>query len=158
MSTVNDRIDELELAMQDMPPVDCPVTHNFIPGFYIRTITMPSGILVTSQIHNTEHPYHVSKGVFYVKINEGEWEMIEAPYSDVTFPGTRRVIYIEQETIFTTFHPILDSEQPAYMLEEEVTEAVEKIAARIIMPHENKLLEGTIKNNVVTKSIQNENY
>jgi hypothetical protein len=158
MSVISDRIDELEFAMQDMPPVDCPVTHNFIPGFYIRTVTMPTDVLITSRIHNTEHPFFVSKGVAHVKVNDGEWEEIAAPYAGVTFPGTRRVLYIESECVWSTFHFISDDEQPELMLEEEVTMAVERIAERIIVPHENKLLGGVVKNNVVTKVIQNENY
>jgi len=156
MSSINDRIDELEAAMQGLPPAECPVEHNFIPGFYIRTVRMPAGSLITSQIHNSEHPYHVSKGITYVKINEGGWERIEAPYSGVTFPSTRRVLYNETDVVFSTFHQIDESEQPAGLLEEQVLAAVEKIGERIILPHVNKLLGGTMKQNKLIKANNDE--
>jgi len=158
MSNATENIDQLELAMQEAEPVNCEVTHSFVPGFYVRTVVMPAGALITSLIHNTEHPYFVSEGVANVMINDELVETIEAPYAGVTFPGTRRVLYIVETCKWVTFHPILDSEYPAQMLEEEVSEAIEKICERIITKHENKLLGGVIKNNVVTKVIQNENY
>lgn len=150
MSTVNDRIDELEYTMRnEMPPVECPVIHSFSPGFYIRQIFMPAGTLLTSQIHRTRHSYQVTKGVALVKINDEEWETIEAPFVGITEPGTRRLIYIDQDCTWTTFHSILESEQPEFMLEEEISEAVDRIGERIIEPHINELLGGQVKNNTI---------
>lgn len=154
MVNINDRIDELELALQDAPPVDCPVTHSFTPGFYVRQIFMPTGTMITSQIHNARHSYQITKGIACVKVNDDEWEILEAPFVGITEPGTRRVLYIQEDTIWTTFHPILESEQPAFNLEEEITEAVEKIGKRIIEPHVNELLGGIIKNNIITNKTE----
>ncbi len=158
MKTTNDRIDELEAAlMENYPLVDCPVTNSFVPGFYIRTVEMPAGAVITSMIHNTTHPYHITSGKALIKINDDDWDEIEAPFSGVTYPGTRRILQIVEDMVFTTFHPILDSEQPEHLLEEEVSEAVERIGKRILLPHENKLLGGEVKNNVIRKSIENDN-
>ena len=87
-----------------MEQVNCPLIHRFTPGLYIREIFMPAGSLIVSKIHKTCHPFIVSKGVVHVKINDGEWKRIEAPYSDTTQPGTRRVLYVEEDTIWTTIH------------------------------------------------------
>lgn len=151
MNNIDDKIDELELAMQDYTPVNCPLTHVFTKGLYSRTIFMPRGTLVTSLVHNSEHQFVVSMGIALVKIKEGEWERIEAPYFGKTFPGTRRILYIESDCLWTTFHPI--DICPKDDSEEAVAEAVRLIEERIIEPHENKLLGGIIKNNIITPII-----
>ena len=63
------RIDELEAALQSYEPVHCPVKHRFTEGMYIREIFMPAGTLLTSKIHNTEHPYTISLGTAAVQID-----------------------------------------------------------------------------------------
>lgn len=149
MST-NDRIDELEEKMlESCPVVDCPLTHNFVPGYYIRTIFMPAGTLITSQIHNTKHCFNVSKGIVDVRVNDEEWVRLEAPHWGVTQPGTRRVLVIAEDAIWTTFHAILENEQPAFLGEQGITEAVEKITNRIIEQRKNNLLGGVLKNNKI---------
>lgn len=149
------RVHELEEAMQDYPPVNCETTHNFIPGFYIRTIYMPKDTLITSQTHITEHPFFVSKGKLKVLVNDGEWEEIEAPYAGVTFPGTKRVLVIIEDCVWTTFHPIPDEEQPASQNEEEIEVAVQKIWDRIIDHVQNPLLSAELVNNKKLQTIQN---
>jgi hypothetical protein len=129
------RIDELEAAMvENLDLVECPVTHVFTEGLYTREIFMPAGSLVTSKIHKTEHPYVLSKGKLLVCIDKGEWVEMVAPYTGVTKPGTRRVAYIIEDTIWTTFHANPD----------DLTD-LDEIENLIIEEHENPLLSN-IKN------------
>jgi hypothetical protein len=103
---MHDRIDELELVMlSNLVPVECPLKHTFTKGMYSRQITMPAGALITSKIHRTQHQFIVSRGRASVLVAGGEWVTIEAPYAGVTEPGTRRVLKIHEETVWTTFHP-----------------------------------------------------
>lgn len=129
------RIDELEAAMvENLDLVECPVTHVFTEGLYTREIFMPAGSLVTSKIHKTEHPFVLSKGKLLVCIDKGEWVEMVAPYTGVTKPGTRRVAYIIEDTIWTTFHANPD----------DLTD-LDEIENLIIEEHENPLLSN-IKN------------
>jgi hypothetical protein len=129
------RIDELEAAMvENLDLVECPVTHVFTEGLYTREIFMPAGSLVTSKIHKTEHPFVLSKGKLLVCIDKGEWVEMVAPYTGVTKPGTRRVAYIIEDTIWTTFHANPD----------DLTD-LEEIENLIIEEHENPLLDN-VKN------------
>ena len=89
---------------------------------------MPKDSVITSKIHKTEHPFIVSKGVVSVSIDAGEWQLIEAPYSGITKPGTRRILWVHEDTIWTTIHANPDNEN-----ENEIEE-------RIIEKHENPLL------------------
>lgn len=133
-------IDELEaLIIQESDSlIDAPLIHRFTDGMYIREIYMPAGSLWTSKIHKTEHPFVVSLGKAAVSIDATEWENIEAPYTGITKPGTRRVLYIIEDCIWTTFHRIegMKSEYN-YLSKEEIEEIVEKIEDKILEPHIN---------------------
>lgn len=97
-------IDRLEEEASKLEQVELPVSHVFTPGLYARTIYMPAGVKLTSRIHLMEHPFLVSKGVFSVWDASTGWVRISAPYMGITKPGTRRVLEIHEDTIFTTFH------------------------------------------------------
>lgn len=129
------RIDELEAVMHEcFPAIECPVEHKFTEGMYIREITMPAESLVTSKIHKTEHPYVLSKGKMLVSIDGGEWTLLEAPFTGITKPGTRRIAYVIEDCVWTTFH-----------LNPNNTENVDEIEEMIIEKHDNPLLNN-IKN------------
>lgn len=154
--SVNDRIDELEVALIDnFELYEMPVVHRFTPLLYCREIFMRAGLLVTSMIHNSTHQFIVSQGVFDVKINDGEWQRIVAPYHGITYPGTRRILAIHEDCVFTTCHVILESEQPKGDSEEEIKKAVDRIIDRITIYHENSVLGCEVRNNEILKSIEN---
>lgn len=129
------RIDELEAVMaSNYPAVECPLNHLFTEGLYIREVSIPAGSLVTSKIHKTEHPFVVSKGKALVCIDKGEWMAVEAPYTGITKPGTRRVVYVIEDMVWTTFHANPDN----------LTE-IEEIEDLVIEKYDNPLLHD-IKN------------
>ena len=97
-------MDELEAALVEYPKAECPVTHRFTPGMYIREIHIPAGTMLTSATHLTEHPYVLSQGVAYVTTQDGKREVLTAPHTGITQPGTQRAIYAEEDIIWTTFH------------------------------------------------------
>ncbi len=153
--TNDERIDELEHEMlQNFPTIQCQVEDLFSEGLYTRTIYMPKGSFITSLIHKHEHPYIVSKGIASVWI-EGKEVVLEAPFRGITRAGTRRVLFIHEATIWSTVHrvPFLTGYEND-LPEEEKKEIVDKIYHYIIEEHQNELLGGTVRNNVVTKSIQ----
>lgn len=129
--TIDTRLDDLEMKMLSSPDkIDLPLIHYFTPGLYSREIYMPAGTLVVSKIHLTQHPFVISKGSVSVKIREGEWELLEAPYTGITYPGTRRVLYIQEDCIWTTFHAT--DIAPVDGSDEEIAKAVAAIEDRII--------------------------
>jgi hypothetical protein len=130
-STTN--IDELEAALAAGGVADCPVIHRFTPGMYVREIHIPAGTIGTSMEHRTEHPFVISKGCIHV-ISESEGKVVyEAPYCGITQPGTRRVLYAETDTIWTTFHATEETD-------------VDKIGEAILEPHVNPLLPESLLN------------
>lgn len=129
-AVVHDRFDHLELAMlaSGEPMRDFTVSHVFTPGLYVRTILMPAGSLLTSRIHKTRHPFVVLAGRAEVYIPGIGTQMIEAPYFCVTEPGTRRLLYIHDDCVWSTFHPLVADEDG----EVDETRRLEMIEERII--------------------------
>jgi hypothetical protein len=99
------KVESLIDMMKGLPTViEMPLVHRFTPGMYIREIHMPKGALVVSRIHRTEHPYVISKGRVVVWVENVGMVRLQAPYTGITQPGTRRVLYILEDCIWTTFH------------------------------------------------------
>jgi len=128
-SAMHDLVDRFEESIvgSGLPLAQFPVVHRFTPGLYIREIFMPAGSVLTSKIHKTEHPFVISKGVVSVWTAEGGTVIMKAPHTGVTKPGTRRVLFVHEDTMWTTFH-----------VGEE--ENVEEIEDRIIEPRVNSRL------------------
>lgn len=107
------KIDALEDWLLDQPEVqrELPVKHIFTPGLYAREVYMFQGALGTTNIHLTCHPFVISQGVVSVWTDETGWQLIRAPFTGITKPGTRRVLYIHEDTVWTTFH-VTDETDP----------------------------------------------
>ncbi len=122
-------VDRVEAELVKMEETDMPVTHRFTPGMYVRQIFIPARTLLTSKIHKTEHPYVISQGDISVWTKEGGAVRLRAPHTGITKPGTRRILFAHEDTIWTTFH---------------VTEErdVDRIEMMIIEKRENLFLEG----------------
>lgn len=146
--SANDKIDIFEQGMiENLELVDCPLKHTFTDGMYVREIFMKARLIITSKIHKTTHPFNISKGKVLVWTDEEKSVILEAPYSGVTKPNTRRVLYIIEDCIWTTYH---------CRSEEEITP--EQIEARIIEPHINPLIGNKyweeiemLRNNLIEK-------
>lgn len=111
---------------------------------------MPKGVegkvnLITSRVHNTFHPFFVLKGkVAVYSDNDGEI-VIEAPYSGITTPDTRRVLKIIEDTVWVTVHAtdIVPKDDSVEAIEYAANEVAEQVLAK----HENPLLGGHFVNN-----------
>ena len=125
MKLKKNSIDKLEAVITSNEPVDCPIVHRFTTGMYIREMFAPAGTLLTSKIHLTEHPFIVSKGKLSVWHGKKRID-IEAPYCGITKKGTRRVMFIHEDTVWTTFHAT-DKKTP------------KEVEDEIIQPHTNTI-------------------
>lgn len=93
-----------EAELLKLPQIDCPLTHTFAPGVYIREIFMPKGAFILGHEHKTEHVNIVTQGVVRVMI-DGVVEEISAPHTFISGPGIRKVLYIVKDTKWITIHP-----------------------------------------------------
>ena len=101
---LQDRIAEL-IAGGAMKSVedDCVLTHYFTDGAYARELKMPAGALIVGKIHKHAHLNFITTGKVAVATEFGE-EIFTAPHTFVSLPGTKRVVYILEDTTWTTVH------------------------------------------------------
>lgn len=96
-------IDSLEQQMFTLPQIPIETTHHFSKGIYAREIFIPKGTLLTGKIHKTEHLNICSKGEISVMTEDGV-KRITAPFIMNCRPGTKRVGYAHEDTVWTTIH------------------------------------------------------
>lgn len=81
-----------------------PERHIFTPGLYIRELRAPAGSVITSRIHTTEHPWVMSAGHASVYSDEDGPMDVRAPAFGITRAGTRRMAFVHEDMVWTTFH------------------------------------------------------
>lgn len=120
-------IDLIEIVLTMFPAADLPPLEVFLPGLYIRQLEIPAGTLGTSKIHRTKHPFIVQSGDISVWTLRSGCQRFRGPHSGITVPGTRRVLYAHEDTVWTTIHPT-DLKDP------------DEIEQLLIEPHYNQFL------------------
>jgi len=104
----NDPLDVVQWALEQLPGTECPLQHKATPGLYTRTIAMPAGAWVVSKLHQTHHQYMITEGLVRVWTRETGWNELGAIFHGETLPGTRRLLRVMENTVWTTFHPLPD--------------------------------------------------
>ena len=89
--------------MKALPQVECPLTHSFAPGVYIREIYMPADTVVIGQVHKTEHFNIILKGSVRLIMN-GKVHELQAPCTFASGAGVSKVLNILEDTIWQTIH------------------------------------------------------
>lgn len=102
-------------------PEAYPLRHHFAPGAYAREILIPAGELVVGKIHRHAHVNVLSHGRALVATPDGESEVLVAPYTFVSQPGTKRAVFAIDDVVWTTVHVTDETD-------------LEKIEAAIIAP------------------------
>ncbi len=88
----------------DVGPAACPVQHHLAPGAYGREMTLPAGLVVVGKIHKHAHINVISKGRVQVFTEQDGVLELAAPCTFVSSPGTKRVVHVLEETVWTTVH------------------------------------------------------
>lgn len=96
--TEND-LQALETALCSVPQADCPVTHHFGPGVYIREVHLPAGAAVIGHAHRHEHLCVMLKGRLTLIGMDGGNREISAPATFMSRAG-RKVAVIHEDVIF----------------------------------------------------------
>ena len=89
---------------RDVGPASCQVKHHFAPGSYGREMTLPAGLVVVGKIHKHAHINVISKGRVQVFTEQEGVLELAAPCTFVSSPGTKRVVHVLEETVWTTVH------------------------------------------------------
>lgn len=98
------KVDIIEQAIMELPPINWEPVHRFSKGLYAREQSMPRGWVITGVAHRTEHFSVLSKGAMMVWTPFEGSKMVEAPYTFHAKPGTRRVAIVLEDLVWTCFH------------------------------------------------------
>jgi hypothetical protein len=116
------KIMNLEEAMLKSPGSvrEFPLKHSFADGMYVREISVPKGYIVVTKIHKYSHPCFILKGKCLV-LSENGIKTVTCPHSMITPAGTKRIVYVIEDTIWATVHKT--NETDLDLIEKEVIAA-----------------------------------
>ena len=80
-----------------------PLKHTFADGVYVRQMDMKAGSAVVGAIHNHLHVWFLLTGKLNIATEKSIEEFI-APCYVLAEPGSKRVIYAVEDSIFVNVH------------------------------------------------------
>lgn len=92
-----------EAEMKLQPQVELRVEHDFSFGVYARTVYIPKGVALTGHIHKYQNLNILIKGKMSVLVND-QMQTIEAPFKVISPPGTKRIAWALEDSIWMTIH------------------------------------------------------
>jgi hypothetical protein len=96
-----------------------PLKHTFADGIYVRQMSMKQGTMVVGAIHKHLHVWFLLTGRIAVATEDVIEEYISPCYVVAT-PGTKRVIYANEDSIFVNVHKNPTNTQDISYLEKEI--------------------------------------
>lgn len=105
-------INTVEEALLKLDQIDkYEVDHYVMPYVIARQARLPAGSIITTERHRHWHPYIITYGNVSV-FNEQDGSIkhitaFDAPgghFCSLTEPETRRLIFVREDTLWTTFH------------------------------------------------------
>lgn len=111
-----------------------PVKHTFAGYIYTREMFIPKGGLLTGRIWFDEFPVILSKGEIIVISESTGVKTMKAPFSFVSMPGDKRVIFAKEDSVFTTIH-----HNPERITDKDIL--LDKLSCVTYQEYEKHLLE-----------------
>lgn len=99
-----------------------PLKHTFADGIYVRQMSMGKDTLVIGAIHNHLHIWFLMSGHITVATEDTSEEYV-APCYVVSTPGTKRVIYANEDSMFVNVHKNPTNCEDIETLEREIVSA-----------------------------------
>ena len=96
-----------------------PLKHTFADGIYVRQMDMKADSLVVGAIHNHLHVWFLLTGHLAVSTEDAIEEFV-APCYVVASPGSKRVIYAMEDSIFVNIHKNPENIKDIEKLEKEI--------------------------------------
>ena len=96
-----------------------PLKHTFADGIYIRQMDMQADSVIVGAIHNHLHAWFLLTGHLAV-VTEDTTEEFVSPCYVLATPGSKRVIYALEDSIFVNIHKNPDNIKDIKKLEDEI--------------------------------------
>lgn len=99
--TLRQKVERMEVEMREQSQVPIKPEHYLSDGVYAREITIPKDTLLTGKIHKYAQINILSKGDISVLTEDGV-KRVQAPFTVVSPPGTKRIAFAHEESVWTT--------------------------------------------------------
>ena len=93
--------------------------HTFADSIYVREMTIEKGEIIMGAIHKHLHVWFLLSGHVTV-LTEDKLEEYKAPCTVLSTPGVKRVIYGNEESIFTNVHKNPSNTEDIKELEKQI--------------------------------------
>ena len=90
---------ELIQKTMNMPQVDCPVSHTFVNGNYIRELRVKAGTFLIGHYQKTQHINMFVKGKVAMYNPDGTFKILTAPMYFIGEPG-RKVGFVIEDMVW----------------------------------------------------------
>lgn len=141
-TTMRERVERAERFLEQLPQVDCPVTHHFAPGVYMREMRIPAGVHATGAVHKTEH-LSIVVGHCLLTTDEGPREFV-GHNTFVSKPGAKRMLVAISDVVMTTIHPTDETDLDKLcelLTESKASELIGGPENRQLLAHKRKEIE-----------------
>lgn len=98
------KLSNLATELVQMPQVECPVTHHFGGGSYVRETLFPAGTVVIGKWHRFETVNILMQGTISILNTDGTLKKLTAPQILISPPGAK-VGFAHDDVIWVNVHP-----------------------------------------------------
>ncbi|WP_336939378.1 hypothetical protein [Acinetobacter modestus] len=98
---------------------EIPVYHHFSIATYARECHLPANTFVIGKVHRHAHINIISKGRVLLATPNG-FQLLTAPCEFINEVGVKRVLYVLEDTTWTTVHKNLSNTQDLAKIEADV--------------------------------------
>jgi hypothetical protein len=103
-SEIRSFIKDIETKMMtEGEHIEIPVNHHFSKDVYAREMVVPKGTMLVGKIHKHQNLNILSQGEVSILSIDGSLR-VKAPYTFVGSPGSKRLFYMHEDTVWTTIH------------------------------------------------------
>lgn len=121
-------IAEGQTVVQDK--TECPVTHHFEPGMYIREMRIPAKTWFIGRPHLLGHRCQLVSGCLGLVTEKGKFEKRPGDEMHST-PGYMTVLYTFDDVVARTYHPNPTESRDTDALEAQIFESLPSIIERV---------------------------
>lgn len=123
LTTWRKAVGVFDVELKKEPQVELLLVHHFSPGVYARELHIPAGVRLTGKIHKFAQLNILSKGELSVLTEHG-MVRVKAPFTVVSPPGTQRIAYAHEDSVWTTI--LATEETNPELIEAHFTSASEE--------------------------------
>jgi hypothetical protein len=99
--STRDKVNIIESELKKFDQLELEVKHYFSLDVYVRELYIPKDTILVGKIHKYTNLNIMTKGELSVLVGD-EVQRVKAPFKVISPPGTKRIAYAHEDTIWMT--------------------------------------------------------